>query len=113
MLKSTKDRLYMQVLVGCDDCCRNLGSFQQLFIAGRLEVRPRLFADELQPVFLEIGHADEIDHRVTRGNLAAEKAYAPGSDDRKADPLRLLSQTASPWRASSAGQSARCAPLKD
>ena len=56
------------------------------------EIRLALVADQLGALGLEIGDADEVDLRMTRGDFAAEQADAAGADDGEADSLGRLTQ---------------------
>jgi len=101
-----KDRLDVQVLVGGDDRRGDFRPFQQFpEIRGRV-VRLRLLLDELEPLLLEVADPDEVDHRVARGDFAAEQAYAARADDCEADPLRGFSQGMSTAALRSADRSA-------
>jgi len=62
--------------------------------------------NELEALFPEVRQPDEIDHRVARGDLAAEQAYAARADDREADPLRGFSHGSSTAALRSADKSA-------
>ena len=81
----------MQVLVGGDDRRRDLGALEELAEIGGGIVGLRLRLDQLEPLLLAIADPDEVDHRVARGDLAAEQAYAARADDREADALRGFS----------------------
>ena len=55
---------------------------------------------------LQVADPDEVDHRVARGDLAAEQAYAARADDREADALRGFSHGRSTAALRSAERSA-------
>src|SRR3990170_2785661 len=96
----------MQVLVGGDDRRRNFRPFQELPEVGGRIVRLGLRRDELEPVLLAVADPDEVDHRVARGDFAAEQAYAARADDREADALRGFSHGRSTAALRSAERSA-------
>ncbi|HSU77323.1 MAG TPA: hypothetical protein VLI89_09635, partial [Burkholderiales bacterium] len=56
-------------------------------IVARNELGLALGADPLRAIGLQIGHADPVDGRVARGDLAAKEPDAPGADDGEADAL--------------------------
>src|SRR4029450_5316535 len=80
-----EDRLDVQVLVRGDDRGGNFFSLQQLLEVPGDEVRPSLLLEQREALLLEVRHADEVHHRMARGDLAAEKPYPPGPDNGEAD----------------------------
>src|SRR5262245_28092362 len=94
------------MLVGRDDGRRDLRPLEQLAEIGGGVVGLGLLLHQLEPVLLQIGKADEVDHRVARGDFAAEQAYAARADDREADALGVFSHGRSTAALRSADRSA-------
>ncbi len=86
-LDRREDRIDVQVLVGRDDRGRHLGAREQLAVVVCHEVRADFFPDELCPIGLDLGQADEVDLRMARRDLAAEHPDPATADDGEADAL--------------------------
>src|SRR5438105_5261613 len=80
----------MQVLVRGDDGRGDFRALQQLAEIGSDEIRLCLLLQQRQAVLLEVRHADEVDLRVARGDLAAEETYAARADDGETDAFRVF-----------------------
>src|SRR5207245_11339403 len=87
---SGEGRSYVQVLVGRDDRCRDLGAREQLAVVVGHEVSAEFFPDELCTIGLDLSEADKVDLRVARGDFAAEQTDPPPSDDGEADAFGVF-----------------------
>src|SRR5205814_485215 len=89
-LEHGEDGIDVKVLVGRDDRSRHLRAREELAVVVGHEVRADFFPDELRAIGLDLGEADKVDLRVTRGDFAAEQTDPPSSDDGEADALGVL-----------------------